>query len=58
MVMNTNVIFLDKLHPCPLPHVQLLLREYILQALVVGVDFTTVSDKIVSPCFEGMDNSS
>jgi hypothetical protein len=58
MVMNTDVIILDKLHPSSLPHVQLLLREYILQALMVGVDFTMVSDEIVLPCFEGMDNGS
>jgi hypothetical protein len=55
--MNTNIIILDKFHPSPFPHVQLLLREYILHALVVGIDFTMVSDKIVPPCFEGMDNS-
>jgi hypothetical protein len=57
MVVNTNVIILDKFHPSPLPRVQLLLRGYILQVLVAGVDFTMVFDEIVPPCFEGVDNS-
>jgi hypothetical protein len=40
-----------------LSHIQLLLGEDILKALVVGVDLATVSHKIVSPCLDGMDNS-
>jgi hypothetical protein len=40
-----------------LPHIQLFLGEDVLKALVVGVDLTMIPHKVVSPCFEGMDNS-
>jgi hypothetical protein len=56
MVMNAEIIIFDELNPPSLPHVQLLLRENIFQALVVGVNLTTVSHEVMSPCFEGMDN--
>jgi hypothetical protein len=57
MVINAYVIVFDEFYLSPLSHVQLLLRENILQASVIGVDLTSVPHKIVSPCLEGMDNS-
>ena len=36
-----------------LPHIQLLLSEYILQALVIRINLTTISHKIMPPCFQG-----
>jgi hypothetical protein len=39
-----------------LSHVQLFLGEDILEALVVGVDLTTVPHKVMSPCLESMDD--
>jgi hypothetical protein len=40
-----------------LSHVQLFLGEDVFKALVVGVDLIMIPHKVVSPCFEGMDNS-
>jgi hypothetical protein len=40
-----------------LSHVQLFLGEDVLQAFVVSVDLTMISHKVMSPCFEGMDNN-
>ena len=40
-----------------LSHVQILLSEKVLQALVIGVDITFVSDQIVSLDLQGVHNS-
>jgi hypothetical protein len=38
-------------------HVQILLSKEVLQALVIGIDITLISDQIVSLNFHGMHHS-
>jgi hypothetical protein len=40
-----------------LPHVQILLGEEVLQALVIGVDVTFVPNQVVPPNLQGMNKS-
>jgi hypothetical protein len=54
VIMDTKIIVLDELNPSPLSHVQLPLSEDILEALVIGVDITPVSNEIVTPSLESM----
>ena len=47
--MQSHVIILDELQPSSLPEIQLLLREDVLQALVIRVHLTMVSNEEMSP---------
>ena len=44
MVMNFHVVVFDQLQPSPLPKVQVRLGEQILQALVVRIHLTAITD--------------
>ena len=50
VIMQSHIIILNELQPSPLP--QLLLREDVLQTLVVRVHLTMVSDEKMSPCLQ------
>jgi hypothetical protein len=52
--MDAKIIVLYQLYPSPLSHIQLLLRKAILEALVISLDITPISDEIVAPSFESM----
>ena len=52
VIMQSHIIILDELQPSPLPKIQLLLREDILQTLVIRVHLTVLSDEKVSPCLQ------
>ena len=52
--MQPHVIILNELQPSPLPEIQLLLREDILQTLVIRVYLTIVSDEKMSPSLQRM----
>jgi hypothetical protein len=54
MIVNIQVIVLDKLQPTALPKVEILLSEYIFQTLVIGVDLALGSHYIMSPYLERM----
>ena len=54
MIKQSHIIILDELQPSPLPEIQLLLREDILQTLVIRVHLTMVSDEKMSPCLQRM----
>ena len=48
MILETHVVIFEQLQPPPLPKVQIWLGEQILQALVVGVDFTAITDEVMT----------
>ena len=48
VIMQFHIIILDELQPSPLPEVQLLLRENILQTLVIRVHLAMVSNQKMS----------
>ena len=54
VIMQSPIIILDELQPSPLSEIQLLLREDILQTLVIRVYLTMVSDEKMSPCLQRM----
>ena len=54
MIMQPHIIILNELQPSPLPEIQLLLREDILQTLVIRVYLTMVSDEKMSPSLQCM----
>ena len=54
--MNLQVIVLDEFKPSTLPHVQIFLSKEVLQALMIGINVTFVSNQIVSPDLQGMYN--
>ena len=54
VIMQSHIIILDELQPSPLPEIQLLLRENVLQTLVIRVHLTMVSDEKMSPCLQCM----
>ena len=47
MIMQSHVIVLYELQPSPLPEVQLLLREDVLQTLMIRLNITMVFDEKV-----------
>jgi hypothetical protein len=49
MIMNLQIIILNELQPSALPKVEILLSEYVLQTLVIGVHLALGSHNIVSP---------
>ena len=52
---NTQVKVCNNLHPSLLTEVQVWLSKQILQTLMVGEDLATITEKVMSPCFECMD---
>jgi hypothetical protein len=49
MIMNFEIIILNELQPSALPKVEILLSEYVLQTLVIGVHLALGSHNIMSP---------
>src|ERR1043165_356577 len=56
MILHIQVIVLNQLQPSALPEVQLPLGENVLQTLMVREYITTVTNKIVPPCLQRMNN--
>ena len=54
MIMQINIIIFNEIQPSPLPEIQLLLREDILQTLAIRVYLTMVSDEKMSPSLQRM----
>ena len=54
VIMQSHIIILYELEPSPLHEIQLLLREDVLQTLVIRVHLTVVSDEKMSPCLQRM----
>ena len=54
MIMQLHIIILNEIQPSPLPEIQLLLHEDILQTLVIRVHLTMVSDEEMYPCLQRM----
>ena len=54
VIMQLHIIIFDELQPSPLPEIQLLLREHILETLVIRVHLTVISDEKMSPRGQGM----
>ena len=55
---DTQVKVCNKLHPSLLAEVQIWLSKQILQTLVVGEDFATITEKVMSPLLQCMNDSS
>jgi hypothetical protein len=56
MIVYLQVVVLDEFKPSTLPHVQIFLSKEVLQALMIGVYVTFVSDQVVSPDLQSMYN--
>src|SRR3954462_7920956 len=56
MILHIQIIVLNKLQPSALPEVQLPLSENVLQALMISEYVTAVTNKIMSPCLQRMNN--
>jgi hypothetical protein len=54
MIVNLQIIILNELQPTALPKVEILLSEYVLQTLVIGVHLAFGSHNIMSPYLERM----
>ena len=54
----THVKVCNSLHPSLLMEVQIWLSKQILQTLVVGEDLATITEKVMSPLFQCMDDNS
>ena len=54
----THVKVCNSLHPSLLTEVQIWLSKQILQTLVVGEDFATITKKVMSPLLQCMNDSS
>jgi hypothetical protein len=54
VIVNLQIIILYEFQPSALPKVEILLSEYVLQTLVVGVHLALGSHNIMSPYFERM----
>ena len=48
VIMESHIIILDEIQPSPLPEIQLLLRENVLQTLMIRVHLTMVYDEKMS----------
>ena len=55
---NTQVKVRNKLHPSLLTEVQIWLSKQILQTLVVSEDLATITEKVMSPLLQRMNDSS
>jgi hypothetical protein len=49
MVVYSKIIILNQLHPSSLPHIQIRLSKDVLEAFVVTVYLTSLTDEIVPP---------
>jgi hypothetical protein len=58
VILQGEFIVLDEFHPSPLPHVQLLLVEQILQAFVITEDSENAPIEVVSPYLQCKHDSS
>src|SRR5688572_33365830 len=58
VIVNLQVIILNELQPTTLPKVEILLSEYVLQALMVRVYLALSSHNVVSPNLKHMHNGS
>jgi hypothetical protein len=58
VIMNLEIIVLDQRQSPSLTHVQISLRENVLEALVVGKDMDHIPEKIVPPCPQSKNNIS
>src|SRR5688572_2034991 len=56
VVMNFQIIILNKLQPTALPKVEILLSEYVLQALMIRVYLALSSHNVASPNLKCMHN--
>src|ERR1043165_9215201 len=56
MILHIQVIVLNQLQPSALPEVQLSLSEDVLQTLMISEYITSVTNKIVPPCLQRMNN--
>jgi hypothetical protein len=56
MIMNLQIIILNKLQPTALPKVEILLSEYILQTLMICVHLALGSHNVVSPNLKRVHN--
>ena len=54
VLMQSHIISFYEFQRSPLPEIQLLLRENVLQTLVIRVHLTMVSDEKMSPCLQRM----
>ena len=54
VIMQSHILILDELQASPLPEIQLLLREDVLQTLLIRVHLTMVFDEKISPCLQCM----
>src|SRR3954469_6787732 len=54
VVVYAEVVILDQFQPPSLPEIEIWLGEDVLEALVVGVYLTPLSDEIVPPYLQGM----
>ena len=55
---NTQVKVCNKLHPSLLTEVQIWLSKQIFQTLVVSEDLATITEKVMSPFFQRVNDSS
>ena len=55
---NTQVKVCNKLHPSLLTEVQVWLSKQIFQTLVVGEDLATITEKVMSPLLQRMNDGS
>jgi len=56
MIMDFQIIVLDQFEPSSLPHVNIGLSEDIFETLVIGIDVAMISEKIVAPNLQSVDN--
>jgi hypothetical protein len=58
MVVNFQVVVLNQLQPSTLSHIQILLGEEVLEALMISIDVALVPNQVVPPNLQSMHNSS
>src|SRR3954469_11593320 len=56
MILHIQIIVLNKLQPSTLPEIQILLSKDILQTLMISKNIIMISNKILPPCFQCMNN--
>jgi hypothetical protein len=57
VVINSKIIILNKLQLSSLPKAKVRLREDILETLMIQVEFTSLSHKVVPTNLESMNHS-
>src|SRR3954465_604503 len=57
-VRNSYVIIFYQLNPASLPEIKIWLGENIFEALVVGIDLTTITKEVMTPSCQGMNYGS